>query len=29
MGARYGIEVDYDSIERLYEEHGLIFPSEE
>ena len=29
MDARYGIEVDYDSVERLCEEHGLIFPIEE
>ena len=29
MDARYGIEVDYDSVERLCEEHGLIFPVEE
>jgi mannose-6-phosphate isomerase-like protein (cupin superfamily) len=27
--ARYGIEADYDSIERLCEEHGLTFPTEE
>jgi mannose-6-phosphate isomerase-like protein (cupin superfamily) len=27
--ARYGIAADYDSIERLCEEHGLTFPTEE
>ncbi|HEX2210371.1 MAG TPA: cupin domain-containing protein [Longimicrobium sp.] len=26
MDARYGLEVDYDSIERLCQEHGLSFP---
>ena len=26
LDARYGLEVDYESIERLCEEHGLIFP---
>lgn len=26
MDARYGLEVDYDSIERLCREHGLVFP---
>ncbi len=26
MDARYGIEVDYNSIERLCHEHGLMFP---
>lgn len=26
MDARYGLEVDYDSIERLCAEHGLTFP---
>ena len=26
MDARYGLEVDYDSIERLCAEHGLSFP---
>lgn len=29
LDARYGIEVDYDSISRLCEEHGLSFPVEE
>ena len=29
LNARYGIEADYDSIERLCEEHGLTFPTEE
>jgi mannose-6-phosphate isomerase-like protein (cupin superfamily) len=29
LAARYGIEADYDSIERLCEEHGLTFPTEE
>ena len=29
LDARYGIEADYDSIERLCEEHGLTFPTEE
>jgi quercetin dioxygenase-like cupin family protein len=29
LDARYGIEADYDSVERLCEEHGLIFPIEE
>jgi quercetin dioxygenase-like cupin family protein len=28
LDARYGIEADYDSIERLCEEHGLTFPTE-
>jgi mannose-6-phosphate isomerase-like protein (cupin superfamily) len=28
LDARYGIEADYDSIERLCEEHGLTFPAE-
>jgi Cupin domain len=28
LDARYGIEADYDSIERLCEEHGLNFPVE-
>ena len=28
LDARYGMEVDYDSIERLCEEHGLDFPVE-
>jgi hypothetical protein len=26
MDARYGLEVDYGSIDRLCEEHGLRFP---
>ena len=26
LDARYGIEADYDSMERLCEEHGLNFP---
>jgi hypothetical protein len=26
MDARYGLEVDYDSIARLCEKHGLRFP---
>ncbi len=29
LDARYGLEVDYDSIARLCEEHGLDFPMEE
>jgi mannose-6-phosphate isomerase-like protein (cupin superfamily) len=29
LDARYGLEVDYDSIPRLCEEHGLAFPVEE
>jgi gentisate 1,2-dioxygenase len=29
LDARYGIEADYDSVERLCEEHGLAFPMEE
>lgn len=28
MDARYGLEVDYGSIERLCQEHGLLFPEE-
>ena len=28
LDARYGLEVDYDSIPRLCEEHGLAFPVE-
>lgn len=28
LDARYGLEVDYDSVERLCEEHGLGFPGE-
>ena len=28
LDARYGIEADYDSMERLCEEHGLNFPVE-
>ncbi len=28
LDVRYGIEADYDSIERLCEEHGLNFPVE-
>ena len=28
LDARYGIEADYDSVERLCEEHGLAFPVE-
>lgn len=27
LDARYGMEVDYDSVERLCEEHGLAFPA--
>ena len=27
LDARYGLEVDYDSIERLCREHGLSFPA--
>lgn len=27
MDARYGLDVDYESIERLCEEHGLAFPA--
>ncbi len=26
LDARYGLEVDYESVERLCEEHGLTFP---
>lgn len=26
LDARYGLEVDYESIERLCQEHGLLFP---
>lgn len=29
LDARYGMEVDYESVERLCEEHGLVFPMEE
>lgn len=29
LDARYGLEVDYDSVGRLCEEHGLTFPIEE
>src|ERR671916_649093 len=29
LDARYGIEADYESVERLCEEHGLAFPMEE
>ena len=29
LDARYGLEVDYDSIARLCAEHGLDFPVEE
>jgi mannose-6-phosphate isomerase-like protein (cupin superfamily) len=29
LDARYGMEVDYDSVERLCEEHSLVFPVEE
>ena len=29
LDARYGLEVDYDSIGRLCEEYGLLFPAEE
>jgi mannose-6-phosphate isomerase-like protein (cupin superfamily) len=29
LDARYGIETDYESVERLCEEHGLAFPVEE
>ncbi len=29
LDARYGLEVDYDSVARLCEEHGLVFPVEE
>ncbi len=28
LDARYGLEVDYDSVARLCEEHGLRFPAE-
>ena len=28
LDAKYGLEVDYDSIARLCEEHGLDFPME-
>ncbi len=28
LDARYGMEVQYDSVERLCEEHGLVFPVE-
>lgn len=26
LDARYGLEVDYDSIEKLCRNHGLVFP---
>ncbi len=26
MDGRYGVEVDYESIDRLCAEHGLVFP---
>ncbi len=29
LDARYGIEVDHDSVPRLCEEHGLDFPAED
>jgi hypothetical protein len=29
LDAQYGIEVDYESVERLCEERGLVFPVEE
>ena len=29
LDARYGVEVDYESVERLCEEHELDFPVEE
>jgi gentisate 1,2-dioxygenase len=29
LDARYGLEVDYESVERLCEEHGLDFPVEQ
>ena len=29
LDARYGLEVDYESVERLCEEHELDFPVEE
>lgn len=29
MDARYGLEVDYDSIPRLCREYGLVFPMDE
>ena len=29
LDARYGLEVDYGSVECLCEEHGLAFPAEE
>jgi hypothetical protein len=29
LHTRYGIEADYESVERLCEEHGLAFPMEE
>ena len=29
LDARYGLEVDYESVERLCEEHDLDFPVEE
>ena len=28
LDTRYGIEFDFESVERLCEEHGLVFPSE-
>jgi hypothetical protein len=28
LDARYGIEFDFDSVGRLCEEHGLVFPAE-
>jgi len=27
MDRRYGIEADYESIDRLCAEHGLVFPA--
>lgn len=29
LDAKYGMEVDYESVERLCEAHGLVFPVEE
>jgi len=29
IGARYGLEFDLDSVGRLFEKHGLVFPMPE
>jgi hypothetical protein len=28
LDTRYGVEFDFESVERLCEEHGLVFPAE-